>query len=419
MGRLLAVLAALALAAACDSTPCEDAVLFSPCPDCGPGEVKGGVATSGSGAGRAVARPGGGIARVGCETHLVRHDAAFAVDADVGLYTRWTPALQAVTADDLELVVDRVPGESGPADLVAVATSGTELWRLETSAEKIWLAPAGIAVIAYGSSQEPITFGDFTVQGLFAVGLGAGDGVALWAWSSPQSFASTITAVGGADGSVVVAGAFEGELSLGGTTAPLNAGAASGYIGAIDATGAGVWSRQLVGPAASDVRWLSVAPDGSIAVTGSYSGGTLDLDTVVLRPEAELSDQFVAVLEADGTPRWGMNLGDGSTERIQAVVATDAGVVVGGWHADDALSFGGDTVAQEFDAYLAKLTDGAVTWLVQIGGAGNQSVAGLGWNGALHASVVQYASEGGDAASLDFRDATLEGDGAIHIELAP
>ena len=418
MARFIAIMAALAIAA-CESSPCEDAALFTPCPDCGPGEVKGGVATNGFGAGRAVVRPAGGIARVGCETHLVRHDAAFAVDADVGLYARWTPALQAVTADDLVLVVDRVPGESGPADLVAVAESGTELWRIPTVAEKVWLAPAGVAVIVYGSSQEATSFGDYTVQGLFAVGLGAGDGQPLWAWSAPQSFASTITAAGADDGSVVVAGSFDGELALGGTTAPLNAGAAAGFIGRIDATGAGVWSRQLIGPAASDVRWISLAPDGSIAVAGSYSGGSLDLDAVVLSSEAELSDQFVAVLEPDGTPRWGMNLGDGTTERIQAIAATDAGVVVGGWHADAALSFGGPTVAQEFDAYLARLTDGAVTWLVQIGGAGNQSVAGVGWNGALHASVVQYASESGPEASLDFRAATLEGDGAIHIELAP
>ncbi|HEU5058854.1 MAG TPA: hypothetical protein VFU21_20110, partial [Kofleriaceae bacterium] len=295
----------------------------------------------------------------------------------------------------------------------------TELWRVSTAADRIWLAAAGPAVIAYGTSQEPVTFGDFTVQGMFAVGLGAGDGVALWAWSSPQGFASTMTAAGSADGSVVVAGVFEGDLELGGTTAPLSAGAAAGFIGLLDATGAGVWSRQLVGPAASDVRWISLAPDGSIAIAGSYSGGDLDLDTVVLRAEAAGSDQFVAVLEPDGTPRWGTNLGDGTTERIQAIAATDAGVVVGGWHADAALSFGGPTVAQEFDAYLAKLADGAVSWLVQIGGAGNQSVAGLGWNGALHASVVQVASETGPDASLDFRDAVLEGDGAIHIELGP
>jgi hypothetical protein len=201
--------------------------------------------------------------------------------------------------------------------------------------------------------------------------------------------------------------------------APPPGSSAAGFIGLIDATGAGVWSRQLVGPAASDVRWISPGPDGSIAIAGSYSGGDLDLEPVVLRGEATGSDQFVAVLEPDGTPRWGTNLGDGTTERIQAIAATDAGVAVGGWHADSALSFGGSTVAQEFDAYLAKLEDGAVSWLVQIGGAGNQSVAGLGWNGALHASVVQYASEAGPEASLDFRDAVLDGEGAIHIELGP
>lgn len=416
--RRLVPLALLALAG-CDASPCEDAVSLTACPLCGPGEVKGGVVVEGTAGGRAVVRPGGGIARVGCETHLVRHDAAFAVTDDVGLYVQGAPSLQGATADDLVLVVDRVPGETSAAELVAVAASGTEVWRVPTAADKVWLAPAGASVVAYGFSQEAVAFGDFSVQGLFVVALGAGDGQPLWAWSSPQPPTATITAVGSPDGTVVIGGAFEGELALGGTTAPLSAGAAAGYVGALDGNGDGVWSRQLVGPAASDVRWIALAPDGAVALSGSYSGGTLDLDTVVLRPEAEIADQFVAVLEPDGTPRWGMNLGDGSTERIQAITATETGVVVGGWHADDALSFGGDTVADEFDAYLASLSDGAVSWLVQIGGAGNQSVAGLGWNGALHASIVQYASEGGPEASLDFRAVILYGDGAVHIELAP
>ncbi len=414
--RRLVALAALA-AAGCDSTPCEDATVLEACPDCGPGEVRGGVTTSGTGASRGIVRPGGGIARVGCETHLVRHDTAFAVAGDVGLYVRWLPALQEATADDLVLVVDRAP--DGPSDLVAVAGSGTEVWRIPIAADKVWMAAAGDTVVAYGAAQEAISVGEFTVQGVFAVALGASDGQARWAWSSPQGLGATITAAGGADGSVVVAGVFDADLELGGTTAPLSAGAAAGFIGMLDASGAGVWARQLIGPAASEIRWISRAPDGSIAVAGTYSGGTLDLDSVVLRPEAELTDQFVAVLEPDGAPRWGMNLGDGASEKIQAIAATDAGVVVGGWHADDPLSFGGSAVPQEFDAYLASLADGAVTWLVQIGGAGNQSVAGLGWNGALHASVVQYQTESGPPASLDFRSASLEGDGALHIELAP
>src|SRR5262245_3495783 len=123
--------------AACDSSPCEDAVLLTPCPDCGPGEVKGGLVASESGGGAAVVRPGGGIARVGCDTHLVRHDAVFDVDTDQGLYVQGLPALQGVTADDIALVVDHI-AESG-ADLVAVARSGTEVWRISTAADRIWL----------------------------------------------------------------------------------------------------------------------------------------------------------------------------------------------------------------------------------------------------------------------------------------
>lgn len=409
------ILALAALTAGCDSTPCEDATVLATCPECAPGEVRAGVSTTGDG--RAVVRPGGGIARVGCDTHLVRHDAAFAIAGDVGLYVQGSPALESVTADDYVLVVDRPLDDLDQADLVAVAASGTEVWRIPTGADRVGLTAAGDAAVAYGWTAEPVSFGDFMVTGLFAVGLGAADGQPRWAWTSPQGAEAEIVAVGGDDGLLVIAGVFNGGLELGGTSAPLNTGAAAGFVGMLDATGSGLWARQLVGPAASDVAVVSRAPDGSVAIAGGYSGGTLDLDTVVLRPEAAVADQFVAVLELDGTPRWGMNLGDSFAEPVDAIAATDASVVVGGSHADP-LTFGGDAVPREIDAYIASLADGAVAWLVQIGGAGTQAIAGLGWNGALHASVVQYAAEGDPPASLDFRDTTLEGDGVLHLELA-
>src|SRR6188508_559885 len=142
---MIRLVLALGLAlAGCDSTPCEDATLLTACPECGPGEVRAGISTTSGG--RAIARPGGGIARIGCDTHLVRHDPAFAVADDVGLYAEGSPALWSITA----------------AELVA-------------------LTAAGDAAIAYGWTEEAVTFGDFTVQGLFAVGLGALDGQPRWA----------------------------------------------------------------------------------------------------------------------------------------------------------------------------------------------------------------------------------------------
>lgn len=399
--------------AACDASPCEDAVLLTPCPECGPGQVRAGM-TAGGGSG-SVVRPGGGVARIGCETHLVRHDAAFAVDTDVGLYLQGAPELQGVTADDVALVVDRLEGGS---ELVAVARSGTEVWRISTAASDIGMTAAGEQVIVYGHTDEPLGFGDFTVQGLFAVALGAGDGQPRWAWSSPQDAEATITAAGADDGSVLIGGIFAGALELGGTSPPLSTGAAAGFVGMLDASGAGVWARQLIGPAASDVAVVARAPDGAAVIAGGFSGGTLDLDTVVLRPGGAASDQFVAVLEADGASRWGMLLGDALSEPIAAMAATDSAIVVGGGNLDP-LSFGGDTIPQQLDGWIAALADGSVAWLIQLGGAGTQAVASLGWNGALHASVVQYAADGDPPASLDFHDASLEGDGVLHIELAP
>lgn len=405
------------LAAACSSEPCDDGALFSPCPDCGPGEVRAGVATHESRS-RAEVRPGGGIARVSCDTRLIRHDAAFAVDGEVGLYVQGSPALQAVGADDSVLVVDRALDDLDTDDLVAVATSGTEMWRIPTGADKVWLAPAGDAVIAFGRASEALVFGDFTVQGLFAVAVGAADGQARWAWSSPQGVDASIWAAGAADGSVVVVGVFDGALELGGTTAPLNAGGPTGFVGLLDASGAGVWSRQLIGPAQSAAVTVARGGDGSIAIVGHYSGGSLDLDSVVLRPEAELSDQFVAVLEPTGATRWAVNLGDWIAEPISAIAVAGGSVVLGGRHAD-ALSFGSDTVPQEIDAYIVSLTGGTINWVVQIGGPATQAISGLGWNGALHASVDQWSAEGDPSASLEFRDASLEGDGALHLELGP
>jgi hypothetical protein len=92
--------------------------------------------------------------------------------------------------------------------------------------------------------------------------------------------------------------------------------------------------------------------------------------------------------------------------------------VVGGSNAAE-LTFGGGITPQGVDAWLASVSAGATAWLVPIGGAGTQVISGLGWNGALHASVEQFAAEGDPPASLEFHDAALEGDGVLHIELAP
>src|SRR6188508_1076598 len=157
---MIRLVLALGLAlAGCDSTPCEDATLLTACPECGPGEVRAGISTTSGG--RAIARPGGGIARIGCDTHLVRHDPAFAVADDVGLYAEGSPALWSITADELVLVVDRPRDDLDQADLVAVAASGTEVWRIPTAADRVALTAAGDAAIAYGWTEEAVTFGDF------------------------------------------------------------------------------------------------------------------------------------------------------------------------------------------------------------------------------------------------------------------
>jgi hypothetical protein len=105
----------------------------------------------------------------------------------------------------------------------------------------------------------------------------------------------------GADGSVVLAGSYEGKLDFG--SGPLeSAGEDDVFVAKLDASGKELWSRRFGDARAQKARAVAIAPDGRVVVTGTDRGtlalGKLSIDS----PDADTLYAFA--LDAAGAPLW-------------------------------------------------------------------------------------------------------------------
>lgn len=180
-------------------------------------------------------------------------------------------------------------------------------------------------------------------------------------------------------GSLVVAGSLRGGIDLGGgPLMPMEL--YDGFVARYDAAGAFEWSLPFgsTGDSAVLSRGVALAPDGGVAVVGSFDE-QVDLGGGPLTA-SEGDDVLVARLAADGTHVWSRQIGVEGLQYGQAVAVDSAGrVAVSGAFLDE-IEIGADTYTNVFieaeeevdgtlyDGFVA-LYDGAgeLQWSEQIG----------------------------------------------------
>jgi hypothetical protein len=154
-------------------------------------------------------------------------------------------------------------------------------------------------VVICGAAVQPVDFGG----GLLAA-LGGSDGfVAAYAgttgahvWSRRlgglgNDYAYSVAATG--DGTVVVAGAFEGTAAFGGGSL-VSAGESDAYVAKYAANGAAVWARGLGGSGADTGQEVAIAPTGQPIVAGYFfASGIFDGTSLT---SAGSADGFVSKL---------------------------------------------------------------------------------------------------------------------------
>ncbi len=198
----------------------------------------------------------------------------------------------------------------------------------------------------------------------------------------------TLTATD-ASGNVVVAGEFQGTITLGSFTLVAN-GAKMPFVAKWNvATGTWAWAQQLGGTGETFVGGLAVA-GGSVYLSGSFRGSATAGSLSLSSPAS--FDAFVVKLADGGATAswvWAQQAGGAGDDFGYGVAAQGSSVYVVGMGQSPALTFGPATVptSAAINPFVAKLTDGGTagsyTWALVPGGPGH---------GLLSAVAVQGSS---------------------------
>lgn len=190
------------------------------------------------------------------------------------------------------------------------------------------------------------------------------------------------------DGSIYVAGLFDGEIDFGGTigkhTAPSEKpqdAKSDAYLVKLGADGKIAWA-QTFGAKRDDVANGVAVRGDTVVVVGNF------LDEMKLgeftKKSAGSDDAYVAAFNKDGVIQWAWNIGGIDSDGANAVVAApDGGWIVGGSFSDT-VDFGTVKLKSRggTDAMLIKLkASGDLEWVKQFGGAYQDTISHLAVDG--------------------------------------
>lgn len=224
----------------------------------------------------------------------------------------------------------------------------------------------------------------------------------------------------GDDDRIYVLGVHKADLTVGSEVLTSH-GSTDPFLVVYDADGAQLWARNWGGEFGETPRDMDVSDDGTIWITGSFTGAmTADDHHISATSEfGGLSDIFV--MAVDGATRTAVGLrgftGLGHDVGTAIAADTDGSVVIAVSYQEDlevspGVSF--HSGGQNFDAGLIRLnTDGELDWAEAYGGPDGDELLGLD----LDSDGQPYvAGVFGSAAS--FGGASLAGVGGLDIVVA-
>ena len=156
------------------------------------------------------------------------------------------------------------------------------------------------------------------------------NGTVLWAraYGSP-GFDRARTLALDAAGNAYVTGNFTGATLPLGSTILTRQGLEDAFIAKLDAQGNALWARSSGGAGSAAFHALTLAPDGSVGLAGAFAG-TVTLGSTPLTSRG-LTDAFVAQLDAQGNWRWAKSQGGPMQDAALGISADANGTLyVGG-----------------------------------------------------------------------------------------
>jgi len=217
------------------------------------------------------------------------------------------------------------------------------------------------------------------------------DGDWIWGRSWGEGWAVAQDIAIAPDGGVVVAGMFDGPLTVG-DASYVSEGARDGLLVHVDTDGDIVWSHAFGNPQEQRVTKMAVGDDGTIAVVGRSSG---PIDFGVGVTDAGSDAVFVVVYEEDGTLRWNRLLpvgADDSTVISKPSVVLDAHgniIVAGGFQGQVDFGLGVLESNGGTDVFVAAWArDGAPLWSQRYGSAGAEAARALSYREGVGLTVA-------------------------------
>ncbi|MFW5972796.1 MAG: hypothetical protein ACOCTG_02295 [Bacteroidota bacterium] len=196
------------------------------------------------------------------------------------------------------------------------------------------------------------------------------EGEVLWALRGGGKDRDGCTALAvSPDADVYIGGYFQGTATLGSQTLA-SPDVQSGFVAKLSPNGVVEWVRIIRASVHVGSQAIAIDDDGNVYVAGHFEGtGEWDMTTQMT---SEGTDGFIAKYAADGDVLWIRSVGGPGHDRIDGIAFDGNGsLYVAGTFAETA-TFGDGTLTSlgEDDGFMAKYdTDGALTWVRQIGGA--------------------------------------------------
>lgn len=276
--------------------------------------------------------------------------------------------------------VDAGPGDGGSGSGLVIRAGGPE----DEVAKDVAALAGGFVVV--GTFEGAATFGGRTLTSagdedgfVAAYDQGGQLRYALGVGGAGRDDARAVATL--ADGTSLVTGIFEGELTIGGTTLTAS-GSVDGYLLRVSPAGEVEWVKRFGGAGFDDPRGLDVADDGGVLVGGAFGGrlilGPGEAGELILLNGGDTENGFVASFAPSGEVRWGAVAGGIAASRVQDVVFLADGSVLAGGSYLNTITFGAGA--------------GAVTFTT--GFADNAVIAHYGADGAFR-SAFQFGAEDG------------------------
>jgi hypothetical protein len=215
------------------------------------------------------------------------------------------------------------------------------------------------------------------------------------------------------DGSIYVAGDFEGTATFGAAGDKATAGKSDAVLIRVapDGTVAAAW--QLGGPNQEKGEAVAVDAEGNVAFTGLFSA-TAKLGELTMKANGS-DDAFVAGLDAKGNVSWLWSVGGLGSDNASAIAAVPGGGWLVAISFADSVHVGGVQLTSrgDDDIALVKLTKaGDVQWVTQLGGDSYDLVNRL----AVDASGGIYAL-GAFKGTTDFGGGPLKNASSGELDL--